>query len=119
MIKHENGRIGENVACKYLKKKHYKILERNFRKPFGEIDIIAQKEDVIVFAEVKTRSGELNYGMPCEAVTYTKQQKLIKTAKAYIMENELDAVFSFDIIEVILKNGKVLSVNHIENAFYA
>ena len=111
-----NGKLGEDVACKYLKKKKYQILERNFRTRFGEIDIVAKKGDCIAFVEVKTRSAT-EYGKPCEAVTFSKQQKIIKTARMYIQEQNLDAAFSFDIIEVLLDKGKVTSLNHIENAF--
>jgi len=113
-----HGNLGENAACKHLKKNGYKILERNYRKRYGEIDIIAQKDDVYIFVEVKTRA-EIDYGMASEAVTKSKQQKLVRTAQFYIMEHKLDAAFSFDVIEVYHKGRKVLNVNHIENAFYA
>ena len=113
-----HGNLGENAACKYLKKHKYKILERNYRKTYGEIDIIAQKNDMIFFVEVKTRSST-EFGTAAEAVTYQKQQKLIRAAKAYIAENHPDAGISFDVIEVYHAGRKVVSVNHIENAFYA
>ena len=112
-----HGNLGENAACKHLKKNGYKILERNYRKRYGEIDIIAQKDDVYIFVEVKTRA-ETDYGMASEAVTKSKQQKLVRTAQFYIMEHKLDAAFSFDVIDVYHKGRKVLNVNHIENAFY-
>ncbi len=111
-----SGKLGEDAACHYLKKKRYQILERNYRKRFGEIDIVAKKDNRIAFVEVKARSAS-DYGIPCEAVTYSKQQKIIKTAQAYISEQNLDAEFAFDIIEVMLEKGKVLSVHHIEDAF--
>lgn len=117
MITIFKGKLGENEACKYLKKNKYEILERNYSKRCGEIDIIAQKENKIAFVEVKTRS-KTEYGEPSEAVTYQKQQKIKKTALFYIGEKDIDADFSFDIIEIIIDNKKVLSVNHIENAFY-
>lgn len=116
MNKSELGMLGENAACRCLKKKHYHILARNYRKKFGEIDIIAQKGDKLVFAEVKTRSG-VEYGMPSEAVNFYKQQRIIKTAQAYVLENDFDGDVSFDVLEVFLSCGKVLHVNHIENAF--
>ncbi len=112
------GKSGEDAACKLLKEKKYKILERNFRKKHGEIDIIAKKDDKIIFVEVKARSTS-EFGTPAEFVTYAKQQRIIKTAWSYIQENSLDAEFAFDIIEVYLYNGKPTSFNHIENAFYA
>ncbi len=113
-----HGDLGENAACKYLKKHKYKILARNYRKTYGEIDIIAQKNDMISFVEVKTRTNT-DYGTAGEAVTYHKQQKLIRAAKAYIAENKLDCGISFDVVEVYHEGRKVVSVYHIENAFYA
>ncbi len=113
-----HGDLGEKAACKYLKKHGYKILVCNYRKTYGEIDIIAQKKDMISFVEVKTRSNT-DYGTAAEAVTYQKQQKLIRTAKAYIVENGLDTGITFDVIEVYHEGRKVVSVHHIENAFYA
>lgn len=117
MITIFKGNLGENEAVKYLKKNKYKILERNYRKRCGEIDIIAQKGDRIAFVEVKTRS-KTEYGEPAEAVTYHKQQKIKKTALFYIGEKNIEADFAFDIIEVLINNKKIPSVNHIENAFY-
>lgn len=110
------GFKGENVACKYLKSKKYKILKTNYRKKYGEIDIIVQKKNTIVFVEVKTRKS-IQYGMPCEFVTKSKQTKLINTAKLFIYENQLDCDFRFDIIEVYHDNGKINKIEHIENAF--
>ena len=118
MITQLRGSYGEKVACQHLKKNNYIILERNYRKRFGEIDIIAKKGDLIAFVEVKTRSCE-EFGKPSEAVNYAKRQRIIKTALSYIAQKDLDAEFSFDIIEVLINNKKVLSINHIENAFYA
>lgn len=112
-----NGIIGENLASNYLLEKGYFILERNFRSKVGEIDIIAQKEQVIIFIEVKARSN-INYGFPYESVNYRKQQKIIRTAQNYIKFKGLtDCQFRFDIIEVFLKmNGN--KINHIQNAFW-
>lgn len=111
-----SGKRGEDAACQYLKKKNYTILARNYRKRYGEIDIIAQKGSKIVFAEVKTRSNN-RYGIPSEAVVFSKQQKIIKTACAYLSEHGLVTEVAFDVIEVFISGSKVLSVNHIENAF--
>lgn len=110
------GGIGETATCNYLKKHKYKILARNYRKTFGEIDIVARKGETVFFIEVKTRSS-MEYGRPCEAVTLQKRRKIIQTAYAYIEEKKLDANYSFDIVEVFHENGKIISVNHIENAF--
>lgn len=112
-----SGKAGENEAVKYLKKKGYKILETNYRKTYGEIDIIAKQGENIAFVEVKTRKNDA-YGTPAEFVTPSKQKKIIKTAYTYIQEQDLDANFTFDIIEVYLDGRKVKNINHIKNAFY-
>ncbi|MBQ4518878.1 MAG: YraN family protein [Clostridia bacterium] len=114
------GTAGEKAACKYLKKNGYRILECNYQraagKIIGEIDIIAKKDNVVSFVEVKTRKSE-EFGLPCEFVTKSKQQRLIKTAYTYIMEHNLDECYSFDVIEVLHNGNKVTLVRHIPNAF--
>jgi putative endonuclease len=112
-----SGKTGENAAAKYLKNKGYKILAKNFRKTYGEIDIIAQKGENITFVEVKTRKSDA-YGTPAEFVTIKKQKRIIKAAYTYIQEKDLDAEFTFDIVEVYFDGRKVTQINHIENAFY-
>lgn len=107
------GFFGERRAAKFLEKNGYAILHRNFRCPFGEIDIIAQKGDVICFAEVKTRSGDY-FGAPNQAVDKKRQKRYIDSAKYYFTNRDIDCTVRFDIIE-ITKDG----VNHIENAFTA
>lgn len=113
------GNCGEDAAVKFLKKNGYSILERNFNIRGGEIDIIAQKGDYVVFVEVKTRSTD-DYGGGLNAITYAKQQHLIKTAQTYLLtRGECSARF-----DVIVVNGhmdgkkfKMSSIEHIENAF--
>lgn len=112
-----SGKAGESAAAKYLKKKGYKILERNYRKTYGEIDIISQKGENVAFVEVKTRKSD-SFGTPAEFVTLQKQKKLIKAAYTYIQERNLDAEFTFDIVEVYIEDKKVKEINHIKNAFY-
>lgn len=115
MNKREIGNLGENLAKEYLIKNNFKILEKNYRTRVGEIDLIVEKDSSVIFVEVKSRNS-LNYGYPCEAVNYKKQNKIISTAKYYILSNKLnDFNFRFDIIEVYLKNN---NINHIENAFW-
>lgn len=113
------GNYGENIAAKFLQKKGYKILSRNYYSRNGEIDIIAWDDSVedgnIVFVEVKSRFNR-KYGYPSEAVTFSKKVKLYKTAISYIVKNNIQNVqFRFDIIEIYLKEKLI---NHIENAFY-
>ena len=113
------GNLGEDAAVKYLKKKKYIILERNFNVHGGEIDIIAKQGDYVIFVEVKTRSGE-EYGSGLEAVNYTKQQRMTKAAQVYLMRLG-DVPARFDVVAV---NGfmdgkkfKTEKIEHIENAF--
>lgn len=110
-----SGEKGEKLAVKHLQKNKYKVLETNFHGPEGEIDIIATNGDIIAFVEVKTRN-ENAIAPPREAVTFSKQNKIKKTAMRYMANSDLQP--RFDIIEVILdKDKKPLKIEHIENAF--
>lgn len=112
--KQEIGKIGENLATKYLENKEYKVLLRNFRCRSGEIDIIAEDKNEIVFVEVKTRSI-LCYGRPAEAVDYFKRKHIYRTAKYFLHKNNLERHFvRFDVIEIYLSNKKY-KVSHIKN----
>lgn len=111
--RHEIGKLGEDLACKYLQDKGYKILERNFEARQGEIDIIAKDKNELVFIEVKTRSN-ISYGKPAEAVNEIKQNHLIKTIEYYIYSRHLEDEFiRIDIIEIYLLKNKY-RVNHIK-----
>lgn len=110
------GKLGEQIAEKYLRKNNYNLLEKNFYCKQGEIDIIAEEKSKqeIVFIEVKTR-GTLKYGLPKEAVTETKRKHMYRSSKYYLYKtNRLDNFVRFDVIEVIIKGGKCM-VNHIKN----
>lgn len=112
------GKLGEDEAQKYLINHGYKVIERNYKLKYGEIDIIATKNKFIIFVEVKTRLSDL-FGAPAEAVDMKKQQKIIKVAKQYLLrKNIYDYPCRFDIIEIYLKDGKS-KINHIEDAFWA
>ncbi len=114
------GNCGEIIAAEYLKKKKYKIIERNFSSQYGEIDIIAQKGEDIVFVEVKTRSSQ-EFGTPAQAVTYYKKRNFVNTAKWYLVLNPTELNIRFDIIEVFgVFTGDtfaVENVNHLEQVF--
>ena len=116
MIARDTGRMGEELACRYLKKNGYKILERNFRKKFGEIDIVAQIDDFLCFIEVKTRKNSA-YGLPCEFVTHSKRQKIIRTAYTYINEKHYDGALRFDVVEVLSDEQGKRALRHIPHAF--
>lgn len=107
------GAEGEILATKYLKKHKYKILGAGYSGPYGEIDIIAKKNEFVIFVEVKARKNA-DFGRPCESVTYSKQQKIIKTALQWLNKNNCDLQPRFDVIEVYTDTKEI---NHIDNAF--
>jgi putative endonuclease len=117
--KKDLGDLGEKIAEKFLKDKGYKILDKNFRySNFGELDIIAEKGDDIVFFEVKTRkmTGPSEF-LPEDNITRDKQKKLIKLAEIYLSKNNLeDASWQIDILAIeVYRNGNY-DIRHIENA---
>lgn len=117
-LNQEKGKIGENLACQYLEKNNYKIIERNFRCRQGEIDIIAcdKIKNELVFVEVKTRSS-LKYGRPSEAVEKVKQKHIKNVAQYYCYKKKIkDTEIRFDVIEVFLNNSNY-KIEHIEQAF--
>ena len=108
------GGTGEGLAVKYLEKKGYEILEKNFKTKVGEIDIVAATERCLIFVEVKARQSD-EYGEPAEAVTAAKQKKISQVASQFITKYRyFDCNVRFDIIEVRLDKKEI---NHIENAF--
>ena len=111
------GKIGENAAAKFLKKLGYKILSRNFKNNYGEIDVIAKDNTCTVFVEVKTRTST-DFGYPAEAVDYRKQSKIIKVAQSYSGVS-YNSYIRFDIVEVYIDkySRKIDKINHIKNAF--
>jgi putative endonuclease len=118
MKKDEVGKLGEEEAVRFLKKKRYDIIARNWRNKFGEIDIIALDRDTIVFVEVRTKmSGD--FGTPQESVTKMKMRQIAKAASIYICEKRLQGEsIRFDFIGVIAdKNAGKPIITHIENAF--
>lgn len=113
----ESGKQGEYVACKYLMEKGYTILETNWRFRHLEIDIIAEKENILIIAEVKYRSYT-SFGEPEVFVNKQKQKFLTEAANAYILEKNIDKEVRFDIIAISKKSDQ-LKIHHIEDAFYA
>ena len=106
------GEKGEMLAKKYLEKQGIKILEHNFSTKLGEIDLIFKDGEVLVFAEVKTRSSE-KFGLPREAITPHKQNKIRQVATQYMIKHKCyPCACRFDVIEVLDGN-----VTHLQNAF--
>lgn len=108
----DRGKEGEELAIKYLLNKGYRIVERNFRTPFGEIDIIAKDKEHIVVVEVKTRHST-TFGEPQLAVNSRKQEKLKKLALYYLSKLKKEHPLRFDVIVI-----KDREIEHIENAFF-
>lgn len=111
------GKVGEELAAKYLKKRKYKIIERNYRCPFGEIDIIALERKTLVFIEVKTR-GSTNFGPPQLAVGRKKQMQISKVALNFIKRKKIARMdMRFDVVSVQLCPNGEFRVELIRNAF--
>ncbi len=112
------GRIGEDLAVKYLSRQGMKVLHRNFRGPRGgEVDVVCRDGEVLAFVEVKTRTT-LDFGRPAAAVNKPKQRLIIRGAMAWMrMLDYPDINFRFDIVEVVASDGAVPELNLIRNAF--
>ncbi len=110
------GKLGEELAQTFLKKKGYKILATNWRYKKLEIDIIGENDDFIVFFEVKSRTNDA-FGDPEMFVTRKKQKFLITAADRYLQEGMIEKEARFDIIAVLQINNK-LTLKHLEGAFY-
>jgi putative endonuclease len=114
-ISSPTARLGEEIATNFLAKKGYQIIERNFRKGYGEIDIIATFQNVLVFVEVKTRTTNL-YGGAIEAISYAKLKKLTRTCQYYkMLHPKLPEALRIDAILIDLENNEVKNISHIEN----
>jgi putative endonuclease len=107
------GRWGEQAAADYLSAKGYEIAARNIRTPYGEIDLIAQKDGFTIFVEVKARTSS-SFGPPEIAVTPRKQQHMVSCAEYYAQHNEIDH-WQIDVIAVEKMNGSI-KITHFENA---
>lgn len=100
MTKTQDGNYGEYLACHYLQRLGYKILERNYRIRGGEIDIVARDQGVLVFVEVKTRWSH-DFGLPVESMTAWKIQALLKTARFYLQKiNWREKEYRLDFVSI-------------------
>lgn len=113
------GAWGEEKAAEYLKLHGFSLIERNYHSRYGEIDLIMENEEFLIFVEVKLRKNN-RYGTPAEAVTFKKQERLRNTALLYLQTHETEKQPRFDVIEIYAPQGmdtKPLPISHIENAF--
>jgi putative endonuclease len=109
------GKDGEVLAADFLKNKGYRILDKNFRTVFGEIDIIAKDSGVVVFVEVKTRT-DITFGYPFEAVNPKKREKIRKTALCFLKKLKKSVPARFDVLSIYFENGE-RKIDHIKDAF--
>ncbi len=115
----ELGLLAEEIAAAFFSRKGYRLLERNYRAPCGEIDLILQDSGQVIFVEVKARATE-QYGLPQEAVTARKQQQIVRTALWYLQKKGwFDREIRFDVLAVhFVKKGRP-EIEHIPWAFDA
>jgi len=112
----ELGRKGEDIAVAFLERRGYRIIRRNYRCPYGEMDIVARDGDVLAFVEVKTRRSR-RYGMPEESITPAKQARLIEVAQAYVQESGWQGDWRIDVVAIELSaTGKLRRLELLENA---
>ena len=110
---YKKGLAGEDRACEYLEKKGMVLLERRYRSLYGEIDLVMQDGEILVFVEVKARKNS-RYGTGLEAITLGKQKRLLQTAALYLAQTGHNAPVRFDAVEVMPEG-----ITHIANAFEA
>jgi putative endonuclease len=117
MDRQEVGKLGEKAAQRFLKKRGYRIRETGFRCRHGEIDIIAQRKDCLVFVEVRTKIN-LDFGTPEESITQAKKERLIASALTYTTTHQnVRSLWRIDVIAIELDDkGKPTRIDHIENA---
>lgn len=114
----EQGRWAERLVARTLRRRGYRILERNYRCARGEIDLIAASEDVLCFVEVKARSRE-DYGGAIAAVDDAKRRRVVAAAEVYLAETGYCGICRFDVVTLAARPPGRWHVDHLENAFEA
>lgn len=111
------GDRGEIIAADFLAGQGYQVLEKKLRAPFGELDLIVQKDQILIFVEVKTRST-VQLGLPEEAVDLPKQKQMTRLAEWYFQKNSLHHMkMRFDVIAILYDGRSEPQIRHIQNAF--
>ena len=108
------GKWGEDLAAEHLVQRGYRIIARNTRTPYGEIDIITQQGNITIFVEVKTRTSN-KMGLPEESITPRKREHMLATADHYAAEHEIDH-WQIDVIAIEGKPGSEPKITYFENA---
>jgi len=111
------GKKGEELARRFLQTLGYRIVTGNYKTKFGEIDLIAEEGEDLVFIEVKTRTT-VNFGLPAEAVSRAKQTTIMQVARHYLAdESRTDCSVRFDVVAVLLGKGRQPEIEVIKHAF--
>ncbi len=113
LYKKEQGKYGEDLACKYLAGLDYEIIDRNYLIRGGEIDIVALDKDTTVIVEVKLRGGN-DFGSAIESITTSKLRSLVRTCKFYALEKNVKGLLRIDLIAIDFENGKP-KIEHIQD----
>ena len=109
------GKLGEKVAREYLEKKGYNIIEQNYKTKYAEIDLIAKKKDILVFVEVRTKTGE-EFGTPEDTINRDKKRKLRMNGRAYINRTKWKGPYRIDAICIVFNPDQTVSrLTHYEN----
>jgi putative endonuclease len=112
------GEEGERIAAVWLAERGWRILDRRFRNGHRDLDLVAEREGLVAFVEVKTRRGK-DFGHPVEAVNWRKQRELVRSASVWIARHGSgEQTFRFDVVGVLMSGDGCL-VRHVENAFAA
>lgn len=109
------GLSGEALAADHLRSLGYRIVGMDVRTPLGQLDLVAQDAGVLVFVEVKARAGT-GYGLPQEAVGRQKIRKLQQLAASYLQRHPHQGAVRFDVVGLVVKDGRVVRLDHIRNA---
>ena len=110
------GRSGEDLAVALYERERYTILERNYRVPEGEVDLVARRGNTVVFCEVKTRRTD-SWGLPAEAVAWAKQARLRRLAARWMRERQPgDVEIRFDVVSIVMRDGRP-ELTHFPDAF--
>jgi putative endonuclease len=115
MNHNETGQIGEELAKKYLEEKGYKIIEKDFKTKYAEVDLVGIKDNKLIIFEVRTKRGEM-FGSPEETLNKKKLQKVLLGARILAAAKKWQGLIRIDAVCLVLKlNGDILRINHYEN----
>jgi len=111
------GKLGENIAREYLKNKGYNIIEQNYRTKYAEIDLVAKKDNILAFIEVRTKTGE-QFGTPEETINMDKKRRLKMNSMAYVARKKWKGLYQIDAICIVLNpNQELERLNHYKNIY--